>query len=102
MYFVVFNTTSSVKLFEVTVQIFVYKLLYTIAFFGKIKNYKIFKGRENFQNIQNFMVYLYVVNLKKLVIKLKKGQKTVAKVFTTNHCLHMMAAHSRKHWYVER
>ena len=29
--------TSSVKLFEVTVQIFVYKLLFTIVFFGKMK-----------------------------------------------------------------
>ena len=32
IYFVGFNTTSSVKFFEVTVQIFVYKLLFTIAF----------------------------------------------------------------------
>ena len=29
--------TSSVKLFEVTVEIFVYKLLFTIVFFGKMK-----------------------------------------------------------------
>ena len=32
-----FNTTSSVKLFVVTVQIFVYKFLFTIVFFGKRK-----------------------------------------------------------------
>ena len=37
IYFIIFNTTSSVKLFEVTVQIFVYKLLFTIVFFGKMK-----------------------------------------------------------------
>ena len=30
-----FFTTSSVKLFVVTVQIFVYNLLFTIVFFGK-------------------------------------------------------------------
>jgi hypothetical protein len=30
-------TTSSVKLFEVTVKIFVYKFLFTIVFFGKRK-----------------------------------------------------------------
>ena len=32
-----FFTTSSVKLFVVTVQIFVYKFLFTIVFFGKNK-----------------------------------------------------------------
>ena len=32
IYFVGFNTTSSVEFFEVTVQIFVYTLLFTIAF----------------------------------------------------------------------
>ena len=32
-----FNTTSSVKLFVVIVQIFVYKCLFTIVFFGKRK-----------------------------------------------------------------
>ena len=31
-------TTLSVKLFVVTLQIFVYKFLFTIAFFGKKKN----------------------------------------------------------------
>ena len=40
-----FNTTSSVKLFEVTVQIFVYKLL----FFGKMK-----KPHETFHTIFTF------------------------------------------------
>ena len=33
-----FFTTSSVKLFVVNVQIFVYKFLFTIVFFGKKKN----------------------------------------------------------------
>ena len=33
-----FFTTSSVKLFVVTVQIFVYNFLFTIVFFGKRKN----------------------------------------------------------------
>ena len=33
-----FFTTSSVKLFVVTVQIFVYKFLFTIVFFAKGKN----------------------------------------------------------------
>ena len=37
MYFVVFFTNSSVKLFVVTVQIFAYKFLFTIVFFGKRK-----------------------------------------------------------------
>ena len=33
-----FFTTSSVKLFVVTIQIFIYKFLSTIVFFGKRKN----------------------------------------------------------------
>ena len=36
--FCCFITTLSVKLFVVTLQIFVYKFLFTIAFFGKRKN----------------------------------------------------------------
>ena len=43
IYISLFFTTLSVKLFVVTVQIFVYKFLYTIVFFGerKIKPHKI-------------------------------------------------------------
>ena len=48
-----FNTTSSVKLFEVTVQIFVYKLLFMNVFFGKMKTphetFHILKMKANFE-----------------------------------------------------
>ena len=48
-----FNTTSSVKLFVVTVQIFVYKFLFTIVFFGKRKKphetFHIFKMKTHFE-----------------------------------------------------
>ena len=50
IYFVVFNTTSSVNFFEVTVQIFVYKLLFTIVFFGKMKK-KLTKPLTPFSHI---------------------------------------------------
>ena len=57
--FVVFNTTSSVKLFEVTVQIFVYKLLFTIVFFGKMKKkphktFHILKMKAHFEKEPHF------------------------------------------------
>ena len=49
MYILLFLTkTSSIKLFEVTVQIFVYKLLFTIVFFGKKK--KTLRNLSQFEN----------------------------------------------------
>ena len=52
-------TTSSVKQFVVTVQIFVYRFLFTIVFFGKRKNntHKIFhilKMKAYFEKEQHF------------------------------------------------
>ena len=52
-------TTSSVKLFVVTVQIFVYKSLFTIVFFGKRKNnthetFHILKMKAHFENAPHF------------------------------------------------
>ena len=40
-------TTSSVKLFVVTVQIFVYKFLFTIVFFGK-------KEKQQSRNLSHY------------------------------------------------
>ena len=52
-------TTLSVKLFVVTVQIFVYKSLFTIVFFGKRKNsthetFHILKMKAHFENEPHF------------------------------------------------
>ena len=52
LYFVV-KTTSSVKLFEVTVQYFFYNYLFTIVFFGKRKksqNLSHFENEPHFEN----------------------------------------------------
>ena len=49
-----FNTTSSVKLFVVTVQIFVYNLSFTIVFFGKRK--------KNSRNLSHFQKYSHFEN----------------------------------------
>ena len=61
--FCCFNTTSSVKLFVVTVQIFVYKYLFTIVFFGKRKTFDILKMKtpsfNNFENAPSKRISLY-------------------------------------------
>ena len=65
--FCCFNTTSSVKLFVVTVQIFVYKYLFTIVFFGKRKKndktFGILKMKtpsfNNFENAPSKRISLY-------------------------------------------
>ena len=59
IYISLFFTTSSVKLFVVTVQIFVYKYLFTIVFFGKNKNnthetFHILKMKANFEKETHF------------------------------------------------
>ena len=50
-----FNTTSSVKQFVVTVQIFVYKCLFTIVFFLE-------KGKKHSQNLSHFWKYSHFEN----------------------------------------
>ena len=56
--FFCFFTTSSVKLFVVTVQIFVYKFLYTIEIFGKRKKthqtFHILKMKTPFEKEPHF------------------------------------------------
>ena len=55
-----FNTTSSVKLFEVTVEIFVYKLLFTVVLFRKSKKttthetFHILKMKTHFKKNPHF------------------------------------------------
>ena len=54
-----FFTTSSVKLFVVTIQIFVYKFLFTIVFVGKRKNntqetFHILKMKAHFKKEPHF------------------------------------------------
>ena len=60
-----FNTTSSVKLFVVTVQIFVYKFLFTIVFFGKRqknthRTSRILKIKTHFEKVKSNLVKISV------------------------------------------
>ena len=54
LYIFWFFTTSSVKLFVVTVQIFVYKSLFAIVFFGKRKKKKTSRNLSHFENETTF------------------------------------------------
>ena len=69
IYFLTFNTISSVKLFVVTVQIFVYKLLFTIVFFGK-KNKNSWKTSHNFSKVTTFWKWKHL-SKKNHVLKMK-------------------------------